>query len=52
MKNIILCLILIPTFAMLYASCRLGNTALGMAGVAGIAIVTLGAFVNEPKKKQ
>lgn len=52
MKNIILCIVLIPTFAALYASGQLDNTVLGILGMAGIAAVTIVALVKEPKKKQ
>ncbi|MBQ7703452.1 MAG: hypothetical protein IJT40_03660 [Firmicutes bacterium] len=44
MKNNILCIVLIPTFAMLYAACQLGSSALGILGVIGILSVTAGAL--------
>lgn len=49
MKNIYLCLLLIPTFAALYGSCQLGNVLLGVLGMAGIAVVTLGALAKDGK---
>ncbi len=50
MKNIVLCIILTAAFGALYGACRLGNDILGIAGISGIAAVTIGALIKEPGK--